>query len=115
MTQALEVSPAILAVPDIDTNIGLMHTLLALKDLRGLKVGQIDGELCLRLDKHKGIEYISMFDMLSAWHEQEEKYHNVEITKKEYDRWRYNYPTYDTSVHLAKVPSQEISDFFTNC
>ena len=114
LAQALEVSPAALAVPDIDTNIGLMHTLFALEDLRGLKVGQIDGELCLRLDKHKGSEYISMFDMLSAWYEQEEKYHNGEITKEEYDRWRYNYPKYDTSGHWAKVPSQEISDLFTN-
>ena len=113
LAQALEVSPAALAVPDIDTNIGLMHTLFALEDLRGLKVGQIDGELCLRLDKHKGSEYISMFDMLSAWYEQEEKYHNGEITKEEYDRWRYNYPKYDTSGHWAKVPSQEISDLFT--
>ena len=113
LAQALEVSPAALAVPDIDTNIGLMHTLFALEDLRGLKVGKIEGELCLRLDKHKGSEYISMFDMLSAWYEQEEKYRNGEITKEEYDRWRYNYPKYDTSGHWAKVPSQEISDLFT--
>ena len=111
--QALDVSPAALAVPDIDTNIGLMHTLFALEDLRGLKVGQIDGELCLRLDKHKGLEYISMFDMLSAWYEQEEKYRNGEITKEEYDQWRYNYPKYDTYRRRAKVPSQEISDLFT--
>ena len=114
LAQALEVSPAALAVPDIDTNVGLMHTLFVLEDLRGLKVGQIDGELCLRLDKHKGSEYISMFDMLSAWYEQEEKYRNGEITKEEYDRWRYNYSKYDTSGHLAKLPSQEISDLFTN-
>ena len=111
--QALDVSPAALAVPDIDTNIGLMHTLFALEDLRGLKVGQIDGELCLRLDKHKGLEYISMFDMLSAWYEQEEKYRNGEITKEEYDQWRYNYPKYDTYSRRAKVPFQEISDLFT--
>ncbi len=114
LAQALEVSPAALAVPDIDTNIGLMHTLFALEDLKGLKVGQIEGELCLRLDKHKSSEYIAMFDMLSAWYEQEEKYRNGEITKEEYDRWRYNYPKYDTSGHWAKVPSQEISDLLTN-
>ena len=113
LAQALDVSPAALAVPDIDTNIGLMHSLFALEDLRGLKVGQIDGELCLRLDKHKGLEYISMFDMLSAWYEQEEKYRNGEITKEEYDQWRYNYPKYDTYSRRAKVPSQEISDLFT--
>ena len=29
----------------------LMHTLFALEDMYGLKIGEIDGELCLRLDK----------------------------------------------------------------
>ena len=33
-----------------------------------------------------------MFDMLSAWQEQVEKFQNGEITKEEYDNWRYNYP-----------------------
>ena len=34
-----------------------------------------------------------------------------EITREDYDRWRYNYPTYDTAQKWAKVPSQELSDF----
>ena len=42
-----------------------------------------------------------------------EKYRNGEITKEEYDQWRYNYPKYDTYSRRAKVPSQEISDLFT--
>ena len=33
-----------------------------------------------------------MFEMFSAWKEQAEKYKNGEITKEEYDHWRYNYP-----------------------
>ncbi len=51
LAQILEVSPHALDVPDIDNNIGLMHTLFTLEDTRGLKIGEIDGELCLRLDK----------------------------------------------------------------
>lgn len=51
--------------------------------------------------------------MLSAWYEQEEKYRNGEITKEEYDQWKYNYPKYDTYSRRVKVPSQEISDLFT--
>ena len=43
-----------LDVPDIDTHIGLMHTLFALEDLYGIRIGDIDGEICLRLDKSKG-------------------------------------------------------------
>ena len=33
-----------------------------------------------------------------------------EITKEDYDRWRYNYPKYDTTQRWAKVPSKELSD-----
>jgi hypothetical protein len=53
----LDVSPHALDVPDIDSDIGLMHSLFALEDLRGLQVGEIDGELCLRLDKTGGRTY----------------------------------------------------------
>ena len=59
------------------------------------------------------IEYVNMFDMLSAWLEQAQKYHAGEISKKEYDRWRYNYPKLDTTGHWAKVPSQEITNLMT--
>ena len=55
LAQIFEVSPHALNVPDIDTDIGLMHTLFTLEDTRGLKIGKLDGELCLRLDKDAGI------------------------------------------------------------
>lgn len=112
LAQALSVSPNALNVPDIDTDIGLMHTLFALEDLRCFKIDSIDGELCIRLEK-RGMEYVNMYDILSAWLTQAQKYRSGEITKEEYDRWRYNYPQLDTTGHFAKVPSQEISDLFT--
>ena len=35
----------------------------------------------------------------------------LEITKEEYDRWRYRYPELDTSGQWHKItPSQELSD-----
>lgn len=92
LANAFEVSPNALTIPDIDTDIGLMHTLFALEDLRGLTIGKLDGEICLRLDKSKGTTYLSMFEMLSAWEEQAEKLKAGEITKEDYDRWRYTYP-----------------------
>ena len=69
-----------------------MHTLFALEDLYGLHIGEIDRELCLRLDKIKGTTYLSMFDMFHDWQEQSAKLESSEITKEEYDHWRYNYP-----------------------
>lgn len=109
LAQVLDVSPKALDIPDIDTDIGLMHTLFALEDTRGLKIGEIDGEICLRLDKYTGAKYINMFEMLSAWRAQAKKYESGEITKEEYDKWRYHYPEYDTAQRWVKVPSQELS------
>ena len=88
-----------------------MHTLFTLEDLYGLHIEEIDGELCLRLDKSKGTTYLSMFDMFHAWQEQAEKLKSGEITKEEYDEWRYKYPELDTYQKHAKVPSQELSDY----
>ena len=87
-----------------------MHTLFALEDMYGLKIGEIDGEICLRLDKSDYSTYTSMFDMFHAWQEQAAKLEQGEITKEEYDQWRYKYPELDTSKHWAKVPSQAVSD-----
>ena len=61
-----------------------MHTLFALEDLRGLTIGKLDGEICLRLNKYKST-YLTMFEMLSAWAEQAEKLKTGEITKEDYD------------------------------
>ncbi len=106
-----EISTDALTVPDIDSDIGLMHTLFALEDIRGLTIGEIDGEICLKLDKSKGKTYADMLEMLSAWAEQAKKLEDGEITREDSDRWRYNYPRYDTTRKWVKVPSKELSDF----
>ena len=48
--------------------------------------------------------------MLTEWVEQAEKYHNGEINREDYDKWRYNYPKYDETSGYVKVPSQQFSD-----
>ena len=65
---ALEVSPLALNVPDIDSYLG---------------------------DKGMDANYITMFEMFTAWKEQAEKLKNGEISKEEYDHWRYNYPKFN--------------------
>ena len=114
MAHILDVSPRAITVPEIDSYIGLMHTLFALEDMYGLKIGEIDGEVCLRLDKSTGSTYSTMFDMFHAWQEQAARLERGEITKEEYDQWRYTYPELDTSNHWKKtVPSQGLSDLIT--
>ena len=109
-----DISTDALTVPNIDTDIGLMHTLFALEDIRGLTIGEIDGEICLRLDKSRGKTYLAMLEMLSAWVEQAKKLEAGEITREDYDRWRYNYPKHDTIQRWAKVPSQGLSDLLVD-
>ena len=111
LAQALDVSPKALDLPDIDSYIGLMHTLFALEDMYGLKIGEIDGEVCLRLDKSRGSDFHNLFDMFTSWQAQAAKLEAGEITKEEYDQWRYRYPEFDSKPGWVKVtPSQEFSD-----
>ena len=89
---ALGVSPLALSVPDIDSYLGLMHTLFALEDIYGMKIDELDDEVCIRLDKNRGTSYISLLERFTAWQKEAEKYRNGEISKEEYDHWRYTYP-----------------------
>ncbi len=92
LADALGVSTMALNVPDIDTDLGFMHTLFALEDIYGLKIDKLDDEICIRLDKNRGTSYISLLERFTAWQKEAEKYRNGEISKEEYDRWRYTYP-----------------------
>ncbi len=92
LAETLEVSPSALNVPDIENYVGVMHTLFAMEDLYGLRIDKLSDEVCIRLDKDKGIEFINMLEMFTSWQEQAEKFRNDEISKEEYDQWRYNYP-----------------------
>ena len=110
LANALDVSPQALAVPDIDSYIGLMHTLFTLEDRYGLKIDEADGEVCLKIDVSKGKDAARLHKMLCSWRQATAMLKAGEITQEEYDRWRYRYPEFDTTQRWAKVPSQELSD-----
>ena len=92
LAKALEVSPHALNVPNIDSTIGIAHTLFALEDIYGFKIDKLDDEICIHLDKDKGTTYISLLQQFSSWQKEAEKFRNGEISKEEYDKWRYTYP-----------------------
>ena len=71
-----------------------MHTLFALEDMYGLKVNNIDGQVCITLDTENK-SYLEMFKMISAWQKEYQRFIDGEITKEEYDQWRYTYPEKD--------------------
>ena len=106
IAQVLDVSPHALSVPDIDSYIGLMHTLFTLEDNYGLKITEQDGELSLQVDLRKNKDAARLHEMLWAWREQAAKLEAGEISQEDYDRWRYHYPEYDSSQIHAKVPPE---------
>ena len=110
LANALDVSPLALSVPDIDSYLGLMHTLFTLEDRYSLTVENGENGVSLRADPRKGTDAAELSEMLTAWAEQAEKYRNGEIVREDYDKWRYNYPKYDEISGYVKVPSQELSD-----
>ena len=111
MSQIFDVNTHALTVPDIDTHIGLMHTLFALEDMYGLKITNVEGKPYLCLDRSISAPGSSADEMLRAWMQQADKLKNGEISKEEYDEWRYKYPELDTYQKCAKIPSQELSDY----
>ena len=111
MSQIFDVNTHALTVPDIDTHIGLMHTLFALEDMHGLKVKNVDGQPHLCLDASISAPGSSVDEMLRAWMAQAVKLENGEISKEEYDEWRYKYPELNIYQRHAKVPSQKLSDY----
>ena len=41
---------------------------------------------------YQGTDDYLLTDMFNAWYQQAEKLESGEITKEEYDQWRYTYP-----------------------
>ena len=92
LASVLEVAPEALKVPDIESYIGVLHTLFALEDIYGITVDKIDGVVCLKVNNANNPRFTELYERLSAWQKENEKLQNGEITKEEYDDWRYTYP-----------------------
>ena len=88
LAKALEVSPLALDVPDIDSELA----------------EEKDGETKLSFSN------ASVLRTVKAWAEQSAKLKAGEITKEEYDEWRYNYPKYDTDSEYVKLPSDDLNN-----
>ena len=110
LANALGVSPLALSVPDIDSYLGLIHTLFTLEDRYGLKIDEADGEVCLKVDAFKGKDAAQLHEMMCAWRQAAAMLKAGEITQEEYDRWRYRYPEFASTPGHTKPISQGLSD-----
>lgn len=92
LASALGVAPEALNVPDIESYLGIMHTLFALEDIYGITVDKIDGVVCLKVNNTNNPSFTELYERLSVWQKEKEKLQTGKITKEEYDDWRYTYP-----------------------
>ena len=89
--------------------LGLMHTLFALEDMYGIKIGEIDGELCLRLDREHR-EYHTCLNLFMHGNKWLQNWNLERLARKNTITGDITIQNSDTSEIRAKVPSQELSD-----
>ena len=55
-----------------------------------------------------------LHEILCSWQQAAAMLEVDEISKEDYDKWRYHYPEFDTTQICAKIPSQQFSDWFSD-
>ena len=98
LADALGVVPEAITVPDIDTPIGLMHTLFALEDMYGLTIHTSYGRPCLCVLSQAEPREMDLQEYLEEWCTVKMDLLHGRITKTEYDDWRYNYPRIERKI-----------------
>lgn len=113
LAEHLQVSPLALEVPNIDNDLSLMHTLFALEDIKGLTADLVDGKVILRPTESAEMTPANrtFYRSLRGWAEYAIKYRSGEVSKEEYDEWRYNYPEYAGSPWEKMPGGMDIRDF----
>ena len=91
MADVLNVSPRAIADPDWNTYIGLMYMLFDLEETYGIRVDQIDGEICLRMDRFRK-DYVEIYDMILKWYEARKAGQADFDAGAAYEEWKLHYP-----------------------
>ena len=103
LAEIFNVAPAALDVPDIDSYIGIMHTLFVLEDQYDLSADLIDGEPVLRFGTDiKKRDFL--WNLFTSWAAEAARYRAGEISEEDYNAWRYHYPKFDKGNIWAEVP-----------
>ena len=110
LASALGVSPLALSVPDIDSYLGLMHTLFTLEDRYGLTVETGETGVSLRVDLGRERTLPSYPKCSLRGRNKQKSIVMARINREDYDKWRYNYPKYDETSGYVKTPSKQLSD-----
>ena len=92
IAEALDVNAGFLD-PDTNTAIGKLQLLFAMEDEIGLCIKKKYGEPVLSLQKQNNSdEGLFLSFLLDQWEEKSNQLRCGEITREEYDQWRYQFP-----------------------
>lgn len=89
------ISPYALNIPNINSWTSRMHIFFAMEDKYGAEIKKINDEYYLQIEKADLQEPIITGvrnAVLQEWVDMYSALQKGEISKAEYDRWRYNYP-----------------------
>ena len=100
---ALGVSIYAISDPNLESYDGMLHALFYLEDEYGIITKEIDGQVNLAVE-NKNAASRAVSEMLSSWNSEFEKLKSGEITKEEYDMWRYSY---------TRIKSERINEEFS--
>ena len=59
-------------------------------------------------DVRKSKDAAQLYEMLCSWQQAAAMLEAGEISKEDYDKWRYHYPEFDKTQNYVKVPPQDL-------
>ena len=93
IADALRVNIFAISNPNLDASDGLLQALFSMEDSLGLATEEIAGKTVLTFPRSSAsARYIG------RWQEVRSSYLAGEITKEEYDEWRYSYPRVEAEL-----------------
>ena len=103
LAQIFDVAEEAIDVPNIDTYIGLMHTLFTLEDRYGLTVTELDGQVCLKPDINHPNYSMDLSQNLRSWYEIKARLTSGIVRIEDYDHWRYSFPADRAQETMDKI------------
>ena len=88
---ALGVSVYAISDPNLENYDAVMHALFCLEDEYGIVPNEVDRQVHLSVENKNAVTR-TVSKTLSSWNSEFKKLKSGEITKEEYDMWRYSYP-----------------------
>lgn len=94
LAYVLRVSPLAFTIVDIDDLGSLAHVLFAIEDRYGLTLDYHSGQIYLKVNREISRDADVFACLLDEWHYWDKKLRDGEISREEYDNWRYGYAGY---------------------